>query len=83
MVGYWMFETTGVLRPAVERYLFDRKNLTAANIAALRAYFRQWMEGEFYGSDADQLRALLDDLDSAKKIERWIDLAIEAGIDPL
>ena len=46
--GYWMNETSGVLRPAIEAYLLE-KDMTAQQIAAMRAYIRQWMEGAFIG----------------------------------
>jgi hypothetical protein len=38
--GYWMYETSGVLRPAVEAYLAGGP-LSEAHIAALCAYLRQ------------------------------------------
>jgi hypothetical protein len=81
--GYWMNETSGVLRPAIERYLIDREHLTDSEIAALRAYFRQWMEGDFQGGVADLLRAKVDVIKTTQDIEAWLWLAMEAGIDPL
>lgn len=38
--GFWMNETSGVLRPAVEAYL-RREPMTPNQIAAMRAYLRQ------------------------------------------
>jgi hypothetical protein len=35
--GYWMYETSGVLRPAIENYLNNRP-MSPENIAAMRAY---------------------------------------------
>lgn len=40
--GYWMDETSGVLRPAVEAYLHGR-DMTPEEIVAMRAYLRQWI----------------------------------------
>jgi len=53
---YWMFETTGVLRPAVEAYL-NHGEMTEPQIAALRAYLRQWIAGPWRGPGIDRLRA--------------------------
>jgi hypothetical protein len=80
--GFWMHETTGVLRPAIEAYLIGRP-ITDAQIAAIRAYCRQWMEGEFVGEVADELRATIDGLTSRKALDEWMRKAMLAGIDPL
>ena len=37
--GYWMYETSGVLRPAVGAYL-RAEPMTDEQIAAMRAYLR-------------------------------------------
>jgi hypothetical protein len=39
---FWMYETSGVLRPAVRAYL-KGKPLSEKNIAAIRAYLRVWI----------------------------------------
>jgi hypothetical protein len=78
--GYWMHETSGVLRPAVEAYL-NREPLSEADIAAMRAYLRQWIAG-FFGGAAD-LAGRIDKLTSREAIEDWLDDATEIGIDPL
>lgn len=81
--GYWMDETSGVLRPAIAAYL-EHDELTMAEIAALRAYFRQWvMAPAFRGPDIEALRQAVDGLDSRSRIAEWLDQAIDAGIDPL
>lgn len=80
--GYWMKETSGVLRPAIEAYLLE-KDMTAQQIAAMRAYIRQWMEGPFIGYGIDGLRARIDGLTSRDAIESWLDDALELSIDPL
>jgi hypothetical protein len=79
MIGYWMNETSGVLRTAVERFL-EGDPLTPENIAALRAYLRQWVAGPFLG--VDRLRAGVDGLTSRKAIDEWLDEALELNIDP-
>ena len=86
--GYWMWETSGVLRPAVEAYLAGDVELTELQIAALRAYCRQWMEGDYRGGDVtgpdvSELRAEVDGLTSRAAIAAWMRKALLAGIDPL
>jgi hypothetical protein len=83
MPGYWMHETSRVLRPAVEAYLAGG-NLSAAHVAALRAYLRQWMAAPWRGDDLlDELRTGIDDLTSRAAIADWLDRAWAAWIDPL
>lgn len=41
--GYWMNETSGVLRPAVEAYL-NGTEMTPGQIVAMRGYLRQWVQ---------------------------------------
>lgn len=81
--GYWMHETSGVLRPAVMAYL-EGDDMTPEHIAAMRAYLRQWIEAPAWrGFIVDDLRRTLDGLTSRPAIREWLDLADEAGIDPL
>jgi hypothetical protein len=86
--GYWMDEESGVLRPAVERYLFD-DHLAPEHIAALRAYLRQWINGPWKAAPgAEQrvlasLRFMIDGLDSRETISIWLMQAEAIGIDPL
>lgn len=83
MPGYWMYETTGILKPAVHHYL-HRKTLSERDVAALRAYFRQWMEGDWAEtSGVQELRRDVDKLLSREAIEHWLDRALAEGIDPL
>lgn len=81
--GYWMHETSGVLRPAVERYLPELP-LSEADIAALRAYLRQWIAAPAWeGERIAELRRGIDGLTSRLTIDRWLDDALRLGIDPL
>lgn len=80
---YWMNETSGVLRPAVETYLAG-VTMTAAQIAAMRAYLRQWINAAgWVGRTVAELRRSIDGLTSRAAIAEWLALADEAGIDPL
>jgi hypothetical protein len=81
--GYWQNETSGVLRPAVERYLRGGV-LTAAEIATLRAYLRQWiMAPAWKGAGVLALRGRIDTLTSREAIAVWLADAAALGIDPL
>lgn len=90
--GYWMAETTGVLRPAVEAYL-NRAPLTEEQIATLRAYLRQWIMAPTWDANPHAgapekavlagLRAGIAGLTSREAISRWLSDAVGAGLDPL
>lgn len=82
--GYWMHETSGVLRPAIEAYLAGGA-ITGEQIAAMRAYLRQWIMADGWHEDEDLafLRRRIDDLTSRATISAWLASADEIGIDPL
>lgn len=81
--GYWMHETSGALRPAVEAYLRGA-DLAPEQIAALRAYLRQWiMTPVWHGEDIELLRRLVDHIESRPTIKAWLARAEQCGIDPL
>ena len=80
--GYWQNETSGVLRPAVEAYLYGGP-MTDDQIGAMRAYLRQWMAGPWLGPAADTLRKTVYLITSRAALEAWLRFANEANIDPL
>lgn len=81
--NFWMFETSGVLRPAVHAYLTGAP-MNDGQIAALRAYFRQWIGAPgFDGPGVETLRQGVDGLTTRVAIRDWLDRAAEEGIDPL
>ena len=81
--GYWMYETSGVLAPAVRAYLSGAE-LTEPQITAMRAYLRQWIAAPAWcGRQVGVLRARIDGLTTRQAIEAWLSLAVEDGIDPL
>jgi hypothetical protein len=84
VLGYWQYETSGVLRPAVEAYLRGG-HMTAMHVAAMRAYLRQWIAtgAPWRGPEIDRLRADVERLTSRAEIKIWLDRADEEGIDPL
>ena len=81
--GFWMFETSGVLRPAVEAYL-RHEPMTPEQIAAMRAYLRQWIAAPAWeGPVVNALRSSIDELHTRADLHNWLDQAFEEGIDPL
>jgi hypothetical protein len=82
MSGYWMSETTGQLRPAVEAYLAGGP-MTDEEIATMRAYLRQWIAGPWRGHGIAALRECIDGLTTRQAIEAWLDDAVARGLDPL
>jgi len=80
--GYWMNETSGALRPAVEAYLYGDP-MTDAQIAAVRAYLRQWIGAPAWaGPMIDVLRTSVERIVIRSDIDRWVRLAEQEGIDP-
>jgi hypothetical protein len=79
--GYWMNETSGVLRPAIEGYLHGRP-LSHSDIAAIRAYLRQWIAADAWDG-AEELRGRVDRLTTREALDEWLDDAVAIGIDPL
>jgi len=80
--GYWMNETSGVLRPAVEAYL-RREPMTPNQIAAMRAYLRQWMQADWAGPMIDPLRSKIEEITTQANINEWMKMALRENIDPL
>jgi len=81
--GFWMFETSGVLRPAIEAYL-KHEPMTDEQIAAMRGYLRQWIaDPGWHGERVVELRQGIDGLTTRARIKAWLDLAMEMEIDPL
>jgi hypothetical protein len=78
-----MYETSGVLRPAVEAYLTGQE-MTPRQIAAMRGYLRQWINADAWkGPMLDPLRTRVEEITTRQDIDSWLDLADREGIDPL
>jgi hypothetical protein len=79
----WMYETSGLMRPAVKAYV-KGKPMTAKDIAAMRIYLRVWIFApEFVGDGVEALRKEVDGLNSREAIEDWIALARKEWISPV
>ena len=58
--------------------------MNEAELAAIRAYLRQWIMADGWLDDAvEELRAGVDGLTTRFAIEQWLDDALRVGIDPL
>jgi hypothetical protein len=90
--GYWMWETSGRLKPAVAAFL-NGADLSAEHITALRAYCRQWIMSDVWDRNPHagpeewvslaELRADVDRLTSREAISAWLRRASDEGLDPL
>lgn len=81
--GYWMDETSGVLKTAVMAYL-EHRPMTSGDVLAMRAYLRQWAAAPAWrGAQAEELRRDVDGISSRSDITAWLNKAEEAGMDPL
>jgi len=80
--GYWMHESGPVLKPAVTAYLEGRP-LDDRQIAAIRAYVRQWIAAPAWrGPLIDPLRTAVDEITDRTDIDRWREIGFCAGLDP-
>jgi hypothetical protein len=82
MPGFWMHETSGVLRPVILAYL-NGEAMTGEQIVVMRTYLRGWIEGPWQGKNIDLLRATVGSLTSRAEIASWLEVADREGIDPL
>jgi hypothetical protein len=57
--------------------------MVTEHIVAMRAYLRQWINGDFQGWRVTELRREVELLTSADEIGRWLAHAADIGIDPL
>ena len=90
--GYWMTETSGALRPAVELYLAGGR-MTDKQVAAMRAYLGRWImasvwdanphASRLYQQKIALLRRWVGSLTSREVIAGWLSEADKIGIDPL
>jgi hypothetical protein len=88
---YWLYETTGVLRPAIEAYLAG--SMSPGQVSAMRAYLWQWIHAPVWDQNPHAtvgdrawltlLRRRAEDLDSIEAIRAWIVDATDFGMDPL
>ena len=80
---YWRTETSGVLIPLMETYLAGEP-LDQKQVITMRAYLRQWIYSPVWiGQKIDTLRRRIDLIETNKDVRDWLELALDAGIDPL
>jgi hypothetical protein len=79
----WMYDASGLVRPAVTAYLTG-KPMTAKNIAAMRAYLKVWIfSPEFVGDGVEALRQTVDGLTNRTAIDGWLAMARREWISPV
>lgn len=83
--GFWMNETTGVLRPVVLAYFAAQTNqgpdLTPQQVATMRAYLRQWIAAPGW-LRAEDLRAQVETIRTHADVVAWVNAADDRGMDP-
>jgi hypothetical protein len=68
----------------IRKHLEDKEHLTPADVIVMRAYLRQWIAGaQWTGPHIKTLRRLADDIATVEDIHSWLEIAEDAGIDPL
>jgi len=79
-----MHETSGVLRPVIEKYL-NHQPLRDDEIATMRTYLRQWVGAPVWhpGPELDALRATVGDLKTVEALHGWCESAAYLGMDPI
>jgi len=82
--GFWQYESSGRLRPVVERYLGGAA-LEDAELAIMRAYLMQWLGSAvwFEGEELRRCRADAAGLRSNAELDLLIERCVAAGFDPL
>jgi hypothetical protein len=80
---HWMTEQSGRLEQAVEVY-FNGEALSAAQLALIKLYLRQYLERALLTGDANRARLLqrLDELRSTRDVARFADDIAEYGVEP-
>ena len=81
---YWQYETSGVLYPVVEAYLYGNP-MTPEQVAIMRSYLRQWIQSPvWYGGEAlAKLQTGVDAIQTREDIDAWLCAALKEGLDPL
>ncbi|MBE9191412.1 hypothetical protein IQ230_13860 [Gloeocapsopsis crepidinum LEGE 06123] len=91
---YWMQESSGKLAGAIETYINHRSEPdqpapTFNQIILIQYYLKLWINAPCYlnspgfESEKAALRRSVDEIDSVADINKWLDAALEIGIDPL
>jgi hypothetical protein len=81
---FWMYESSGVLRPVVEAYL-KGQDLSTEQIGLMRAYLHQWVRSPVWkpGSQLEMLRLRICAIETRADITDCLAVAEFLGIDPL
>ena len=90
---FWRFETSGVLAPAIQRYLTRPRSMEDRDIALVAAYLSQWIDSPVWEMNAEagerslaklaELRIRAGKIATVDDIHAWLGAALAEGIDPL
>jgi hypothetical protein len=90
---YWLYETSGVLAPAIGLYLSRPRSMTDRDIALVAAYFSQWIDSPAWDANPNaseenraklaELRIRAGKIATVDDIHAWLGAALQEGIDPL
>jgi hypothetical protein len=80
---YWQDESSGKLRESIDAYF--NNTLNPELIARLQFYFRQWINSSVWELTDKilDLRESVDAITTKQDIDRWVESASLAGVDPL
>jgi hypothetical protein len=79
-----MYETSGVLKPAVEAYL-NAKRLSGREVALLKLYLWQWVNSPVWAPSGalEALRLRVAAIANGDDVDLAVAAAEELGMDPL
>lgn len=85
---YWRDERSGVLKEALERYVYwaaDPKSIKPdeAQFYLIKQYLRYWINAPCWRGELSDLRTSIETVRRVEDIEPFLDKCLEWGIDPL
>jgi len=83
MPNFWLYDPSGKLSMVVRRYV-ERRSMSPVDVAVMRAYLRQWINGDWHNCALlDALRTKVAEIRTRQDITDWLIMAEGQGIDPL
>lgn len=81
---YWMYETSGVLKPVIEAFLAGTL-LTPAQVRLMQSYLYQWVNSPVWAPDGavEALRLRVAAIKTHRDVVAAIDISVQLGMDPL
>jgi hypothetical protein len=81
---FWMYETSGVLKPVVQAYL-NGERLRPEQVRLMRDYLCQWVCSPVWGPSGslEALRLRVAAIETGQDIDDCIQVCVDLGMDPL